>query len=93
MVPGHPITAKWAARLGGPCQAQRVRDVNRAGCRLPNPIPPIYTKFRMNTAGVLALLGFFLPVVIGGLAQLEKIIGPRVLEWLRSRLGPNARVS
>lgn len=48
---------------------------------------------QMSTAGVLALFGFLLPIVIGGLARLEKIIGPRVLDWLRSRLGHNARVS
>lgn len=47
----------------------------------------------MSTAGVLGLIAILFPAVIGGLAKLEKILSPRVLRWLQSRLGQNARVS
>lgn len=60
------------------------------------PLPNCLRKDKiqgMTTASVLAIVGFLFPVVIRGLAQVEKSIGPRVLRWIDSRLGPNARVS
>ena len=47
----------------------------------------------MSAAGVLAVVGILFPVVVGGLAKLQTILGPRVLRWIESRSGHNARAS
>ena len=47
----------------------------------------------MSAAGALAIVAVLFPAVIGILAKLEKLLGPKVFRWLRSHFNPNARAS
>jgi hypothetical protein len=47
----------------------------------------------MSPAAALGIAAILFPVVIGVLARLEKLFGPKVFRWLRSLFGTNARTS
>lgn len=47
----------------------------------------------MSAATALAIAAILFPAVIGVLARLEKLLGPRVFRWLRSMFSTNARTS
>jgi hypothetical protein len=47
----------------------------------------------MSAAAALAIAAVLFPAVVGVLAKLERLFGPKVLRWLRSLFSANARTS